>query len=97
MLLHTVSKSPNSSDALSSCLRAALADSTVLLIEDGVYAAVIGTSILDSPSSPPRYCALRADIQARGLDALIRADVTLVDYTEFVELAAQAHAVQSWY
>ena len=97
MLLHTVNKSPAHSDAISSCLRAALPGSMVLLIEDGVYAAVSNQPSLDQPLQAPRYFALRADVEARGLCSVLRKDVTLVDYAGFVELASQAHAVQSWY
>ena len=99
MLLHTVNKSPESSDALASCLRAALPGAQILLLEDGVYAARRG-----SPSAEQmvalaglRCYALRADVEARGLLELVAAEIELVDYTDFVRLSVECHAVQSWY
>ena len=44
-MLHTVNKSPFERDALGSCLRHAKKGSEVLLIEDGVYGAIKGTSL----------------------------------------------------
>ena len=41
-MLHTVNKSPFSSDALNECARFASNGSDILLIEDGVYAATAG-------------------------------------------------------
>lgn len=43
-MLHIVNKSPYERNALDSCLRIATNGSAVLLIEDGVYAAVKGGS-----------------------------------------------------
>jgi tRNA 2-thiouridine synthesizing protein B len=99
MLLHTVNKSPESSDALASCLRAALPGASVLLLEDGVYAARRG-----SPSAAQmaalsglRCYALAADVAARGLLGLTATKIELVEYADFVRLSVDCHAVQSWY
>ncbi len=95
MLLHTVNKSPDSSNALTSCLRAALPGSHLLLLEDGVYAAREGQDITADTGI---HCyALEADVQARGLQNLLAANITLVDYAGFVWLCTECHAVQSWY
>ncbi|MBF0334232.1 MAG: sulfurtransferase complex subunit TusB, partial [Alphaproteobacteria bacterium] len=43
-MLHTVNKSPFEKNALESCLSHAVEGASILLIEDGVYAALGGTS-----------------------------------------------------
>ena len=43
--LHTVARSPFETAALASCLRVARSGSAVLLLEDGVYAALAGTAV----------------------------------------------------
>lgn len=99
MLLHTVNKSPESGDALASCLRAALPGAQVLLLEDGVYAARSGSPSAERMAALPglRYYALEADVAARGLLGLTAADIELVQYADFVRLSVECHAVQSWY
>ena len=98
MLLHTVSQSPDAGPALASCLSAALPGSHILLLEDGVYA---GTRLSDTSTALTRSgCtihALRADAEARGLHERMATGISLIDYSEFVALAAKCHAVQSWY
>ncbi len=95
MLLHTVNKSPDSSDALASCLRTALPGSHLLLIEDGVYAAREGQHIAADTGI---HCyALEADIQARGLQDMLAENITVLDYAGFVRLSTECHAVLSWY
>ena len=99
MLLHTVNKSPFASDALRSCLRTALPGSHILLIEDGVYAARDGSSAAANLAAREgvQCYALAPDVAARGLGGLLAAGIELVDYSDFVRLAADCHAIQSWY
>ena len=99
MLLHTVNKSPDSSDALASCLRAALPGSQLLLIEDGVYAARDGNEAAgEIAAANGIHCyALEADIRARGLQDMLAENITVLDYAGFVRLSTECHAVQSWY
>jgi tRNA 2-thiouridine synthesizing protein B len=99
MLLHTVNKSPHQSDALDSCLRIAAAGSTLLLLEDGVYAAVAGTDSEKQLAvrSDLACFALRSDVAARGLQELLPTHIKLLDYSGFVKLSVECHAVQSWY
>ena len=98
--LHTVNKSPFERDSLHSCLRVAQAGSTVLLIEDGVYAALRGTTpgkVLTESMPRLAICALRPDLEARGIEAeRLVAGITLVDYTGFVALAVEHDSVQAW-
>jgi tRNA 2-thiouridine synthesizing protein B len=98
-ILHTVNKSPFEKNSLETCLNYARDGSSVLLIEDGVYAATKGTrvssSVQDAMKSIKIY-ALGPDLDARGIKDKILEGVTLVDYAGFVDLAADHDSVQSW-
>jgi tRNA 2-thiouridine synthesizing protein B len=99
MLLHTVSKSPDNSTALSSALRSALPGCHLLLIEDGVYSAAAGTpAAAQLLARADIHCyALREDVLARGLQDRLDPAIELVGYDDFVRLSIECHAVQSWY
>ncbi|MDP6343804.1 MAG: sulfurtransferase complex subunit TusB [Alphaproteobacteria bacterium] len=99
-MLHTVNKSPYERNTLESCLRLAKAGSAILLIEDGVYAAIAGSAAADQVAARTddfTFHVLGPDIEARGLaDKQLIDGVAVVDYTGFVELVAEYDAVQSW-
>ncbi|MHA1153323.1 MAG: sulfurtransferase complex subunit TusB [Alphaproteobacteria bacterium] len=99
-MLHTVNKSPFERNALSSCLRLARKGSTVLLIEDGVYAAVVGTAVSDQVServADLSFYVLGPDVAARGLGgAALIEGVRVVDYEGFVDLVAGHDVTQAW-
>jgi tRNA 2-thiouridine synthesizing protein B len=57
-LLHTVNKSPFESNTFDICLGYAKDGSTILLIEDGVYAATTGHSVAEKNQKCQR-CYLR--------------------------------------
>ena len=99
MLLHTVSKSPNSNSALQSCLRVALPGSCLLLLEDGVYAARLGSSSSELIAQHPDLdCyVLQPDVVARGLGKQLAPGIKLASFDDFVRLSASCHAIQSWY
>ena len=96
-MLYTVNKSPLMFGNLKSLLRIAPVDEPILLYEDGVYAAVKGATSEDlvkqALDQHPVY-ALQADLEARGLTALIDG-IQSIDYDGFVELVEQHHVV-SW-
>ena len=98
MLLHTVSQSPDAGPALESCLRVLSPGSKILLLADGVYA---GRRLSDAStaltSSGCVVYALRIDVDARGLAGRMATGIQLVEYADFVRLATECHAVQSWY
>ena len=78
----------NRSSALASCLETAATDDTVLLIEDAVYqAALPGNRAL---------LALQDDLKARGLEARTGKNISVVDYSGFVELVENHQPVVSW-
>ncbi|MEM7195091.1 MAG: sulfurtransferase complex subunit TusB [Pseudomonadota bacterium] len=99
-MLHIVNKSPFEKNSLASCLRLSAEESTILLIEDAVYAALVNTSVSESvhrAMDEKRIVALEPDLAARGFDAnhLING-VELVDYDGFVTLTVDNPKIQSW-
>lgn len=99
-MLHTVNKSPFERNTLTSCLRLAKKGSAVLLIEDGVYAAVTGTAVSDKISgrmADLSFYVLGPDIAARGLAETPLIDgIQVVGYDGFVDLVAEHDATQAW-
>jgi tRNA 2-thiouridine synthesizing protein B len=99
-ILHTVNKSPFERNSLDSCLKFASAGGSVLLFEDGVYAAVKGSSVeakvVGARGSLKLY-VLGPDLNARGFtnDRVIPG-INVVDYAGFVDLAAECDKVQAW-
>ena len=98
-MLHTVNKSPTERNALESCLKHLKKGSAVLLIEDGVYGALKGTSaskmVEQALKNHPIY-ALYPDIEARGMQDRVIDGIKLVDYSGFVDLVAEHPTVQAW-
>lgn len=96
-MLHTVNKSPHSHSALADCLRVCGEHGAVLLIEDGVYAALAGNAWLEPLRSVKAVYALAPDVAARGLEQRIAKGIQLVDYAGFVRLCCEHSTTQSWY
>jgi len=96
-MLHTVNKSPHSHSALADCLRVCGEHGVILLIEDGVYAALAGNAWLQPLQSARAVYALAPDVAARGLEQQIADTVQLVDYADFVRLCCEYNTMQSWY
>ncbi len=99
-MLHTVNKSPFERNNLKSCLRIAKSGSAILLIEDGVIAALKDSELASEISSRMddfSFYVLGPDVDARGLGNKPLIDgMTVVDYGGFVDLATEHDAVQSW-
>ncbi len=93
--LHTLNQSPSGS-ALASCLRCLAPGDSLLLLEDGVYAAC-APHVSAIKESPCAVYVLRADAEARGVAARLDPEIETTDYRGFVELAAACDSVQSWY
>lgn len=99
-MLHTINKSPFDRDSLGSCLRVIADDGAILLTEDGVYAAMKGTSIADAVSSAAaKYSVyvLGPDLDARGMsnDNIVDG-ISVVDYDGFVDLVTEHDKVNAW-
>ena len=97
-MLHIVNKSPWERNALDSLLRIAHTGS-VLLIEDGVYAATRGSvseaRVREAMTRLTLY-VLRPDAEARAVADRIIEGVTPVDYGGFVDLVTTHRNCQSW-
>ncbi len=99
-ILHTVNKSPFEKNNLESCLRYAKLGSAVLLIEDGIYAALKDTRFEKEVATAMKdvsfYC-LEPDLKARGFSAAKIIDgIKMVDYAGFVDLTIKYDKVQAW-
>jgi tRNA 2-thiouridine synthesizing protein B len=99
-MLHLINKSPFDRNALDSCLRMAKSGGAILLIEDGVYAALANAThakkIIDRMDDFSFY-VLGPDVAARGLsDAPLIEGIDVVDYEGFVDMVAEHDATQSW-
>ena len=97
-MLNIVNKSPLDRNGLDACLRIA-APGALLLIEDGVYAAVRGTSVearVTAALARFRIYALLPDLEARAVADRVIDGVTTIDYGGFVDLVAEHNACQSW-
>ncbi len=90
-MLHTVNKSPFDKGTLKSCLATAQENDPILLIEDGVLAAMTGTvvegMVKEALEHHPIY-ALEPDLKARGIESVIDG-IQVCGYDRFVELAAE--------
>jgi sulfur relay protein TusB/DsrH len=87
--LHTV----HSTAGLERCLGRATADSALLLLEDGVYAAL-------TPRSMPvrALYVLAEDLAARGLSgADLAAGITAIDMKGFVALTVAHSPIAPWF
>ncbi|HDS1154220.1 TPA: sulfurtransferase complex subunit TusB [Pluralibacter gergoviae] len=95
-MLHTLNYSPWHRDILAP-LRLAQPGDDLLLLSDGVIAALQGGPFLDLlRAAPIMLYALSEDIEARGLAAQISDSVVRVSYTDFVRLTAKHDAQYSW-
>lgn len=96
-MLHIINKSPYDRPALDSALQTG--EGAILLIEDGVYAAVKGGATevkLKAAAAKFKFYALAADLEARGIADRVVDGVTPVDYAGFVDLVAEYKTNQSW-
>ena len=98
-ILHTVNKSPFERNSFETCVNHASGGSAVLLIEDGVYAAVAGgdnAARIEAAKGIEIY-VLGPDLAARGMtEDQITDGISVVDYGGFVDLAASHDAVHAW-
>ncbi|MCW8924805.1 MAG: sulfurtransferase complex subunit TusB [Xanthomonadales bacterium] len=99
-MLHLVNKSPGERNSLDSCLRLAKAGSAVLLLEDGVYAAMANATSAEAVTACMGkliFYVLGPDVSARGLDDVPLLDgINVVDYGGFVDLVVEHDTAQSW-
>ena len=98
-MLHIVNKSHTQTNSLATCLRLALPGSTLLLIEDAIYAATTAGAAGSGIAQALQHfkvCALQPDLLARGMAGRLIDGVTTVDYAGFVDLVTDHPSNQSW-
>lgn len=95
-MLHTLMNSPFQCD-LDLLVRMLQAGDDLLLMQDGVLAALEGGRPLNALlSAPASLYVLQEDVDARGLFAQISAKVTPVGYNDFVALAVKHPQQMTW-
>ncbi len=99
-ILHTVNKSPYEKTSLASCVDRSVAGSAILLIEDGVYAALAAgaaAELVKKAMADRKVYVLEPDLKARGLaDQALIEGVESVDFDGFVDLTTQYDQVNAW-
>lgn len=99
-MLHTVNKSPSDRNILETCLNLAAKGGSVILIEDGVYGAMSGTSMsqmIENAKGDISFYVLGPDLKARGVDESRVIDgVKVVGYDGFVDLTTDNDTVTAW-
>ncbi len=99
-MLHLINKSPTEKNSLDSCFRLAKAGRAILLIEDGVYAALAKADYAENITSRMEefsFYVLDPDVAARGLsDVPLIEGFNVVDYEGFVDLVTEHDVSQSW-
>lgn len=95
-MLHTLHRSAWLTD-FSSLLRLMHKDDELLLLQDGVTAAIEGSRFLDSlQNASIKVYVLEDDIIARGLGGQISDSVVRVSYTDFVRLTVKHPNQIAW-
>jgi tRNA 2-thiouridine synthesizing protein B len=96
VILHTLNALPGSA-AFSDCLRVIAAGDALLLMGDGVYAAIADTTASATlQASRAEIYVLAADAAAAGVSNLLEG-ATRVDMDGFVALTERCPRQQAWY
>lgn len=100
-ILHTMNKSPFTHTLVNSCLCLCSSGDSILLTEDGIYAATLhapcAKALMDVMATGTSVYALGNDIEARGMRESILSDIKITDYAGFLALSTQHTSIQSWF
>lgn len=99
MKLHTVNQSPHQGNKLQRCLSMVQPGAAILLIEDGVYAALASSEYAPLMQQAATGCALYAlesDVAARGIGGQVMKEIKLINYDAFVDLVVESSSTISW-
>lgn len=96
-ILHIVNKSPFTHSTLQSCLAVCSNQDAVLLMEDGVYAALQTSELHSLTIQGLKVYVLSCDAEARAISQKISSSFQLINYEKFVQLTITHNCVQSWY
>ncbi|MEG5550830.1 sulfurtransferase complex subunit TusB [Enterobacter wuhouensis] len=95
-MLHTLSRSPWQCD-IDALMRMLREGDALLLMQDGVLAALEGSRFVEILNSAPiSVSALKDDLDARGLSGQISAKIDVIGYTEFVNLTVKHASQMNW-
>lgn len=95
-MLHTLSHSPWQCD-IDALLRMLREGDALLLIQDGVLAAIEGSRFVEILNNAPiSVYALKDDLDARGLIVQISTKIDVVGYTDFVNLTVTHTGQMNW-
>ena len=95
-MLHTLMRSPWQCD-IRGMIMLLTAGDDLLLLQDGVLAAVEGSEMLHSLlQSPATLYVLQEDAAARGIAGQISDRVHKIGYNRFVELTARHQQQLAW-
>ena len=95
-MLHTLINSPFKCD-FSALLRMLKEGDDLLLLQDGVLAALQGSKALEALlEAPVGLFVLKEDIQARGLSAQISPTIATIGYNGFVALTVKHPQQVTW-
>ncbi|WP_338560297.1 sulfurtransferase complex subunit TusB [Erwinia sp. E_sp_B04_7] len=95
-MLYTLITSPYKCD-LTALMRIISQGDDLLLLQDGVLAALEGSRALEILlKAPISLYVLQEDIVARGLSAQISTSATRVSYTDFVALTVKNPQQMTW-
>lgn len=94
MILHTLSATPSCA-SFTDCLNTCSADDTILLLGDGVYGALTGSTAYNSlKKSPAIVLVLDSDARGRGV---IPQGFKLIDMDGFVALTESYPRQLAWF
>ncbi|GHD29871.1 sulfurtransferase complex subunit TusB [Parahalioglobus pacificus] len=97
MILHTLSTMP-SSDAARRCVEVASTNDALILLGEGVYAAMAGdTENALATKAPCTVFALLQDVKAAGIEQRLSPGVEVIDFAGFVALTEQYSKQQAWF
>ena len=97
MTLHTLNK--HRSDLVQLCISALGPEDSLLLLEDGVYAALTTAGTPLDPETLPagiKLYALTEDLAARGINDKIPDVFARITYRDFVSLSLICNKVVNW-
>lgn len=86
--LHTLSNPSR----IEHCLLALNAKDELLLLDDGIYLAISNKDLL-----PPYTFGIRADAELRGLTSRIPNSLTLIEFSDFVQMCTKHDRVVNWF
>ena len=97
MILHTLNASPGSA-AYRDCVRLLNKGDALLLLGDGVYAALQGTDACATlKGRGAELHVLEPDATAAGIVAHLDTRFTLADFDNFATLSERCTTQQAWY